>query len=368
MSGRKPPRPAKSAAPLFPTEGAFLAGTLLTTSGPGGVQAQVAAEALSPGETLLALSGATEEARPVLAVHRLTLDPADHPNPALVTPIRIRADALAPGMPARDLLLPPEALLRFRDSGPADAPIGPGEDPGYLVPAAALLNGTSITRDSSPGPHTWFIPDLGAHTVLLAESSAVGSARFPAPDRRATPRPPLVPPCAPIRPTGTALNALRTRLAARASDSGIAPPAPQPPQPPEPPPPVTGKPAGDAPPLLVIAAGAPINPSGSPAPLTFLYTLPARTGPIRLRSRPRRAADPAEARRFGVCISGVTLDNTPLAFDSPHFGPGFHPVETDTLTSWRWTNGDAWLVLPYSSEVRQLVISITDWHSALATA
>jgi hypothetical protein len=34
---------------------------------------------------------------------------------------------------------------------------------------------------------------------------------------------------------------------------------------------------------------------------------------------------------------------------------------------WRWTDGSAWLVLPHSTAVRRLAISITDWYKNLRT-
>ncbi|MCX7383235.1 MAG: hypothetical protein NT133_17890, partial [Alphaproteobacteria bacterium] len=103
-------------------------------------------------------------------------------------------------------------------------------------------------------------------------------------------------------------------------------------------------------------------------PLHFTCTLPARSGPVRLRSKPRRAAEAADGRRFGVCIRAVEVDGVRLDFASQSFGPGFHPAEGEGDKVWRWTNGDAWLVLPYSVEPRQLALSLTDWHTGLALA
>ena len=346
-----------------PAEGAFRAGTLITIVGRNGALRETPVETLTPKDRLLTLAGPTEEPRLLRALHRITLNTATPPNPARGTPIRIRANAIAPGMPARDLVLLPEAMLRLRDAGPPDVPIGAGEDPGHLVPAAALLNGLSITRDPPiDADDIWFIPDLGAHTIILAEATAIGTAHTPPATR-----------CIPVRPAGPALNALRARLAARATelDLPLQPPsAPRfrPPPLPEPPPATASDtPMGESP-LTILAGGAEIPLADSPAPLAFAYTLPARTGPIRIRARPRRAPDASDPRRFGVCVLAITLNQKPLAFDTPSFGPGFHPAEGNDLTQWRWTNGDAWLVLPYSADPRHLLIQIADWHTALAIA
>jgi hypothetical protein len=204
-------------------------------------------------------------------------------------------------------------MLRLRDALPPDVPIGPGEDPGHLVPAAALLNGASITRDSAPA--AWYTLDLGAPTILLAAGTALASARLAA---AGAPRPG---PGIPILPPGARLNAHRRRLADRARAAGLAPQPAPPPRLRPPPPPESGPPP---PPLAVFAAGGAL-PLEETAPLAFACTLPALTGPIRLRATPRRAADPADGRRFGVCLAAVRLDGALLGFDAPCFGPGFHP-------------------------------------------
>ena len=356
----------------LPGEGAFLRGTALATMSAAGQPGSVAVESLKPGDTLLTLAGSEEEARPVRALHLLEIDAATHPSPLLVTPICISAGALAAGVPASDLLLPPEAMLRFRNTGPADGPIGEGEDPGHLVPAAALLNGTSITRVHGAGPQAWFIPELGEHAILLAAGAAMGSARPPLANGARAPA------CIPICMPGAALNAWRRRLSARAENAGMAAqPAPPPRfgrlplptvvagepreqrQPPAPAP-------DEALPLDVVAAGASVPLSSRLSPFEFAYELPARTGPVRLRSQPRHAPGANEGRRFGVCILEIRLDGSLIGFDAPAFGPGFHPLEANDESSWRWTNGDAWLVLPYNAHPRRLQIRTTSWHQALA--
>ena len=120
-------------------------------------------------------------------------------------------------------------------------------------------------------------------------------------------------------------------------------------------------------PITVVAAGKPVE-LREEAPLRFIAALPARSGPVRLRSRPRRSADEADGRRFGVCVRAVELNGVLLDFASQSFGPGFHPAEGEGDHTWRWTNGDAWLVLPYSAEPRQLALTLTDWHIGLELA
>jgi hypothetical protein len=327
---------------------------------------------LHPGDALLTLADDEEQPKPILAIHRIEIDPANHPSPMLVAPVCLRANALAPGIPSADLFLPPEALVRCRESGPSDAPAGSGEDPGHLIPVAALLNGLSVFRYAGPGPHVWLIPDLGTHTILLAARVALASTRPTpsSPGRSFACLPEILP--------GPATNAWRTRFLARAREAQFPPhpaaaavrsrPALPESAPASPPPTSPRAGAGGAPEttsLSVLAAGAevPCEPQGEPSLYAFL--LPARTGPVRLRSTPRHAPNAEEGRRFGVCVVEIAVDGTILPIDSPAFGPGFHPPEANMDTIWRWTNGDAWLILPYSAQPRTLRIRITDWHKDL---
>src|SRR5271168_363518 len=122
-------------------------------------------------------------------------------------------------MPRRDLLLPPEALLLFRDL--------PGSPAGsaVLVQVGALVNGTTIVHAPPAAALNWCALELDAHDVVLAENLPVATVR---PDSEETPgrRQPL---CARLLLPGPELVALRMRLAAAAAalgDAGAAEPAP----------------------------------------------------------------------------------------------------------------------------------------------
>lgn len=338
-----PDVPDGAFAPDVP-DGAFAPGTRIATLSSTGVMGEAAIESLRPGDTVLTLLGPDERATAVRQVRRQRADPR-------IPVVRIRAGALAPAMPAADLVLPATGLLRLRESLPSDVPVGEGEDPGMLVPAAALLNSASVDRDST-GPGEWFVLDLGESSVILANATAAASANGTRPR------------CLAIMPAGETLNRHRQRIAARANATPSAPAAPPPPVQPEPAPPAEEP--GTLP-VIVLAAGKPV-PVENVGAWQFLCTLPARSGPVRLRSTPRRAADAADGRRFGICLRAVELNEIRLDFASQSFGPGFHPAEGEGDNLWRWTNGDAWLVLPYSIEPRRLVLTLTDWHTGLALA
>lgn len=115
-------------------------------------------EELRAGDTVSTADGGTT------TVQWLGQQPVDiaTANPARVNPVRIRAGALADGVPARDLLVSPDHAI--------------GID-GYLVNASALVNGTTVTREARmPGStFTYYHVETGTHELLLAEGCAAES-------------------------------------------------------------------------------------------------------------------------------------------------------------------------------------------------
>jgi hypothetical protein len=123
----------------------FAAGTrILTRLGPRAV------ETLRHGDRVLAASGRLAAIR--WLGHRRT-DPRRHPDPHAVMPVRVRAGALGPNLPARDLILSPDHAVFLA---------------GALVPIRHLANGKSIVQEIRDSVTYWHV-ELHRHEVILAE-------------------------------------------------------------------------------------------------------------------------------------------------------------------------------------------------------
>jgi hypothetical protein len=123
----------------------FYPGTRIAT--PSG---EITVEALRPGDLVSTANGD-------LPVRWIGESPVStrFADPLRVLPIRIKANALADGVPSRDLLLSPEHAV-FID--------------GILIQAGALVNNLTIVREMRvPEQFTYYHVELATHELLLAE-------------------------------------------------------------------------------------------------------------------------------------------------------------------------------------------------------
>jgi hypothetical protein len=114
---------------------------------------EVAVEALAIGDEVVTLSG---EARPIRWIGHRAYDGRFTAGNRQVLPVRIATDALAPGVPARDLHLSPEHSL-YVD--------------GVLVQAMHLVNGATITQAERVERVEYFHIELDDHNVLFADGA-----------------------------------------------------------------------------------------------------------------------------------------------------------------------------------------------------
>jgi Ca2+-binding RTX toxin-like protein len=125
----------------------FMAGTRVLT--PDG---EVAVETLKRGDLVLTAEG---YAAPVTWLGRQTVSTV-FADPLRVLPIRIKAGALGENMPSRDLLLSPDHAILVD---------------GVLVQAGALVNGTSIVRETDvPKTFVYYHVEVDDHSLVLAEN------------------------------------------------------------------------------------------------------------------------------------------------------------------------------------------------------
>ncbi len=294
----------------------FLRGTRILTA-----RGELPVEALVAGEDRVV----TREGRlaPVVWVGWRELDPMRHPCPADVMPVRVRAGALAPGQPQRDLLLSPDHALAIQ---------------GGLIPVRYLINGASIVQEEHGGRIAYFHVELDRHDILFAEGAAAesyldtgnraafanGSAatalhpRF-APDEAAALGIWAKAGCLPLVIAGSELTEARAVLAARAAALGHR---------------VTSDPD-----LHATADHRRLALRRRDG--VWRATLPPGAGCLRLVSRaavPLHLDGPgADARRLGVAVGALWLDREAVALDDARLGAGWHAPEAE----FRWTDGAA---------------------------
>jgi T5SS/PEP-CTERM-associated repeat protein len=282
-------------------------------------------ETLQPGDIVIAADAqGRARAEPVRWVGRRCLDLSAHPDPELAAPIRIHAGAIAPGLPARDLLVSPDHCVLMD---------------GHLLRAFRLLNGVSVTQEIARRSITYVHVELGRHALLLAEGLLAesyldegargffdGATQHPGPLHAR-----VVPACAPFAADDAFAERIWRAVATRA---GAAIPPPRP----------------DRATLHLLAGERAMRPLFT-AGQRCVFALPRGADRVRLvspASRPTAARPWAEdRRRLGICVRRLALDNRQdVPLDSPSLGPGWWPWDAGPV---RWTDGDADLRLPHGT-------------------
>jgi hypothetical protein len=190
-------------APVF----CFVTGTKIYTS-----RGEVAVEDLQVGDLAVTASGLL---RPITWIGNRDLDGEGTVLPHDQQPVRIRAGAFGPGLPARD--------LRLSHCHPVLVGADANGEGGVLVPVMCLINGTSVLRDPATQVTYWHV-ELDAHDILLAEGLPAESyidggdrAFFVEASDHALHNPDFVPTgwngrCRPVAVDGPVVEAQRMRL------------------------------------------------------------------------------------------------------------------------------------------------------------
>jgi autotransporter passenger strand-loop-strand repeat protein len=129
----------------------FAAGTLIATA-----RGPVAVERLALGDHVLTVDGGTA---PIVWLGSRRVDCLEHPEPAKVWPVAIRAHAFGPGRPARDLFLSPDHAI-FAE--------------GVLIPVKHLIDGIMIAQVAVTAVSYHHV-ELPRHAVIMAEGLPVES-------------------------------------------------------------------------------------------------------------------------------------------------------------------------------------------------
>jgi hypothetical protein len=232
-----------------------------------------------------------------------------------VLPVRIVADAFAPGVPSRDVRLSPDHAVLCA---------------GVLIPVRYLLNGRTVVQEAVARIR-YFHVELASHDVLLADGLAAesfldtgnraafagGAALALHPDfsrdRWTTQG------CAPLALAGPKVVRMREQLLRRAAALGHV--------------------ATDDADLRLLADGRklPALVTGAiwrvwPPPGTTVLALVSR----RWMPALTRAAE-TDTRTLGVAIRRLWLDGRLVSLDSPGLSAGWHGAEAGH----RWTDGRA---------------------------
>lgn len=285
----------------------FLAGTQIST--PCG---EVPVEKLQAGDTVLTASGAGRRIVWIGTGQVL----ATRGRRSAATPVIVRKNAIADGVPNQDLRITRSHSLYFDD---------------VLIPVEYLVNHRSILWDDLAREVSLYHVELETHDVLLANGALAESYRDDgnrwlfqnantgwdfAPQ----------PPCLPVVTGGAVVDAVWKRLLAR---SGPRP----------------GVPLTDDPDLHLVADGRRVDSTLINGTL-HMFDLPRAPKKVRITSRagaPQELGLTRDPRCLGVSVHRIVLMAggrlRAIEADDVRLVDGFHGFEPDA--GLRWTDGDA---------------------------
>lgn len=146
------PNNAATASPItgiYNKPTCFVSGTRILME-----RGEVAVEDLREGDRVVTVENEGQTVRQVRWIGHRQIDLAIHPDPEMMSPIRIRCDAIGENIPHRDLLVSADHAI-FID--------------GKLIPARMLVNGTTIVKETCARKVHYFHIELDQHSVLFAE-------------------------------------------------------------------------------------------------------------------------------------------------------------------------------------------------------
>ena len=326
---------------LYAGAACYVAGTLIATA-----DGEKAVEGLAIGELVRSAFGGLV---PVKWLGYRRVDCTRHPKPSDVWPVRVAAGAFGDDLPMRDLFLSPDHAVYAN---------------GGLTPIRYLINGATISQIPVDFVAYWHV-ELPAHDVILAEglpaesyldtgnrgafANALGAVML-TPDFAL--RVWEAESCAPLVHDGEELTALRDVLMRQAAARGHR--------------------IANDPEVHLFVDGLPVVPRIWGRWLVFALPGAGRTVRLVSRAAPPAWTDPASAdhRTLGVAVGRLMLNGAAIALDGPGLGAGWHAHEADgDGNEWRWTDGDAELLLPEGGLLAvEVALSARRWVSVDANA
>ena len=285
---------------------------------------EVAVEALAVGDIVLTAAG---DERAIRWLGHREVECRRHPRAADVMPVRIAAQAFGEGRPVRDLVLSPGHSICVDLLGEV------------LIPASALINGTTIVQEHVERITYWHVELEGGHEIVLAENMPTESylemgnrgffaeaeaiALHASPDARVATHADF---CRPFHQDRLVVQFVRERLAARALVLGWA---------------LQQVPLAN---LHLLVDGRRVEAQTSGWSARFLVS--AGSKDVWLMSDtsvPAEVGSGADSRALGVCVGSLVADDgfgapATMAADDPLLSVGFHDIEEGPQ---RWTCGRA---------------------------
>lgn len=314
--------PGGSASPVA----CYAKGTGINTA-----EGEIVVEHLSVGMRVQSAFGGTV---PIVWIGHRHIDCMRHPRPWDVWPVRVLAHAFGNRLPHRDLMLSPDHSV-YVDN--------------ILIPVRQLINDVTIRQEKVARVSYWHV-ELPVHDVIMAEGLPVesyldtGNRDSFANAQVSAAHPDLSIQdwnawaslaCASLVEDGPRVMLVRHALARRAEALGHR-----------------------FPDTFTVT----LDSKGS-----AYVTLPPDTERVRLVSPAVRK--PGESRRLGVAVSSIKVDSCDISLHGSELSAGFHAFENEDGAQWRWTNGDALLLLspsntPISLEIAVVMVA----HKELARA
>jgi hypothetical protein len=321
----------------------YVAGTLILTS-----CGEYPIEQLQAGDKIVTLAGEMT----VRWIGWRHLDLTRHADPAAARPIRVRKNAIADGLPRRDLLVSPDHGL-FVD--------------GRLIPVKLLVNDGSIAVDISVRSVAYYHVELDRHAILFAEglpsesyldtgnrcmfANASGSTElhpmFAATETKSR----MQDGCMPLSHDAALVRPVWERLAARSHRAGL---------------PIRALSAThDRDLRLAFPDGRSLVPTVI-SPDHYAFVLPRGSATVHIHSR----ASPAnqvrpwidDRRHLGVCVKRImahgSAGNRDIPVDHPLVREGWWRPEGEGRLLCRWTNGNA--LLPLVEDTHLLELRLVD--------